>query len=88
VLQGLARCFDRRAVRVLQFEYNWFAIEGGFLLKDAYAFLRARDYVVGQMRRDGVLFMDYRYALENFEGPNYLACRREDAAAIAALEAA
>jgi FkbM family methyltransferase len=86
VLNGFSEYFDRHAVRIVQFEYNWFAIESHFLLIDFYRFLTRRDYVLGRLTPSGVVFMDYRYPLEDFYGPNYVACHKDDRLAIAALE--
>ena len=87
VLEGMADYFDRRQIRLVQFEYNWFAIESRFLLADCYEFLTRRGYIVGRLTRDGVIFSDYRYALEDFCGPNYVGCLPDDGTLIAAIEA-
>jgi FkbM family methyltransferase len=78
VLRGFHGAFARRAVRLVQFEYNRGAIESRFLLRDFYNFFVAHGYAVGKLTGQGVLFREYEYAHEDFSGPNYVACRSDD----------
>jgi FkbM family methyltransferase len=75
VLRGLRRMLERRAIRMIQFEYNRGAIESRFLLLDFYRLLEPHGYRLGRLRPDGVTFHDYEYAHEDFNGPNYVACQ-------------
>jgi FkbM family methyltransferase len=78
VLKGLAPELQAGRIRLLHFEYNRGALESRFLLKDFYALLEPMGYCLGKLYPDGVLFQDYRWDLEDFMGPNYVACRRND----------
>ncbi len=78
VLKGLAPLIDEQAVRAVQFEYNMGAIESHFLLLDFYQFFQPRGYVLGRLTPKGVIFRQYRHTFEDFNGPNYVACRASD----------
>ncbi len=78
VLKGLAPELQAGRIRLLHFEYNRGALESRFLLKDFYALLEPVGYCLGKLYPDGVLFQDYRWEMEDFMGPNYVACRRDD----------
>jgi hypothetical protein len=72
--------FTRRAIELAQFEYGRVSIVNGFLLKDFHAFFRERGYSVGKIFPNYVDFRDYNLADEDFIGPNYLACRKDNTA--------
>ncbi len=78
VLKGLAPELQAGRIRMLHFEYNRGPLESRFLLKDFYALLEPMGYCLGKLYPEGVLFQDYRWELEDFMGPNYVACRRDD----------
>ena len=78
VVRGFEPLIAAQAVRAVQFEYNKGAIESHFLLVDFYRLFRAHGYVLGRLTPRGVAFRDYDYAFEDFNGPNYLACRASD----------
>lgn len=78
VLQGLRRSLDNRCIRFLQFEYGRVNILTRFLLKDFYDLFAGYDYVVGKIYPDYVDIRDFDLGDEDFLGPNYLACRREE----------
>jgi FkbM family methyltransferase len=78
VLEGFGRALADRRVRFLQFEYGRVNILTGFLLKDFYDLLAGYDYVVGKIYPDHVDVRPYDLGDEDFLGPNYLACRREE----------
>ena len=65
-------------IRLIQFEYNYGAIVSRFLLRDFHRFFNQYDDQVGKLYPTGVLFRDYAFEQEDFHGPNYVACRRED----------
>ncbi|HTU53386.1 MAG TPA: FkbM family methyltransferase [Acetobacteraceae bacterium] len=85
VLSGFEPMISEGRIRLIQFEYNRGAIVGDFLLKHAYAFFSARGYRLGKLGPDGVLFHAYDVAYEDFVGPNYVACRQDDADLIGAI---
>lgn len=87
VLAGFAPMIGRRLVRLIQFEYNRGAILGDFLLKHAYGFLVPQGYRLGKLMPDGVHFHSYHFSHEDFIGPNYIACRDDDAELIRLIAA-
>ena len=78
VLQGLVTALADRRIRFVQFEYGWVNVLTHFLLKDFYDLFARSGYVVGKIYPDYVEFRDYELRDEDFLGPNYLACRREE----------
>jgi len=82
VLRGFSEMLERKAIRVIQFEYGRVSIESHFLLKDFYTMLYGYGYAVGKIYPEEVLFKDYYYTDEDFLGPNYLAVQRSEAALI------
>jgi FkbM family methyltransferase len=85
VIKGFEGLLQQRAIRIVQFEYNRGAIVSHFLLKDFYDLFARWDYVLGRLGPEGVTFRDYHWAHEDFNGPNYVACRRDDRAIQAAI---
>jgi len=85
VLRGFSELLERRAIRVIQFEYGRVNIESHFLLKDFYSLLTGYGFTVGKIYPDEVLFKDYVYTDEDFLGPNYLAVLRSETALIERL---
>lgn len=82
VLAGFEPMISQGCIRLIQFEYNRGALLGDFLLKHAYAFFSRFGYRLGKLTPRGVQFHPYHVAYENFAGPNYVACRENDAALI------
>jgi len=78
VLQGFAGALAQRRLRFVQFEYGRVNILTGFLLKDFYDLFTRHGYVVGKIYPDYVEVRAYDLGDEDFVGPNYLACRREE----------
>ena len=87
VFSGFEPMFSEKRIGIVQFEYNRGAILGDFLLKHAYEFFRPRGYRLGKLGPEGVAFHEYELAHEDFLGPNYVACREEDAQTIARISA-
>jgi FkbM family methyltransferase len=85
VLRGFDDMFSRRAIDLAQFEYGRVSIVNGFLLKDFHAFFRERGYMVGKIFPNYVDFREYELTDEDFVGPNYLACRNDNAAYLQAF---
>lgn len=73
VLRGFDPLLQRRAIRVIQFEYGRVNIDSHFLLKDFHNLFARYGFVVGKIFPDGVQFREYNYVDEDFLGPNYLA---------------
>lgn len=78
VLQGFAQALAQRRIRFIQFEYGRVNVLTRFLLKDFYDLFAAHGYVVGKIYPDHVDVRPYDLGDEDFLGPNYLACRREE----------
>ena len=77
VLKGFADFLEKGKIKVIQFEYGYLNGDAKFLMKDFYRLLESSGYVLGPLKRDGVLFMDFDYALNNFKsGPNYVAVHK------------
>lgn len=80
VLQGFARAFGERRIRFVQFEYSRINIYTKFLLRDFYQLFEGYGYVVGKLFPDHVDLRPYAMNDEDFMGPNYIACPRNDPA--------
>jgi hypothetical protein len=80
VLEGLETQLRSERVRFVQFEYGRVNILTHFLLRDFYQLFASYGYVVGKIYPDYVDFREYDLSDEDFMGPNYLACRANDAA--------
>ncbi|MGC9946215.1 MAG: FkbM family methyltransferase [Bryobacteraceae bacterium] len=76
VLRGFEETIRREAIDVIQFEYGIRSVFTHFLLHDFYVHLESRGYAVGKIFPGGVDFRPYAVSDENFQGPNYLACRK------------
>lgn len=88
VLKGFESYFDQKKVRLVLFEYNRGALMSRFLLADFYAFFTSRGYKVGKLTPEGVLFREYDFSHEDFNGPNYVACLEGEEELIWAISAA
>jgi FkbM family methyltransferase len=80
VLRGFEELLRERRVRLVQFEYGRVNILTRFLLKDFYELFAGYGYLLGKIYPDHVDVRGYDLADEDFLGPNYLACRPDDAA--------
>lgn len=78
VLKGFERAFADRRIRLTYFEYGRYNVMTKFLLKDFYEFFDRHGYVVGKLFTDFVDFRAYNPDDEDFTGPHYVACRREE----------
>ncbi len=85
VLRGFDGLLRHRAIRLIQFEYGRVNIISRFLLRDFYELFASYGYSIGKIYPNYVDFRDYQLIDEDFMGPNYLACRQEDATLAAAL---
>ena len=78
VLRGLQQALAERRIRFVQLEYGRVNILTHFLLKDVSDLFGEYGYVVGKIYPDFVDVRDYDLGDEDFIGPNFLACRREE----------
>ena len=76
VIQGFEGALHRGAVAAIQFEYNLFSIFSRTLLLDYYEYLAPLGYTIGKIRPNGVHFVDYDVAEENWIGPDCVAVHR------------
>ena len=86
VLRGFALALAKGHVRAIQFEYGRVSIHTRFLLKDFYAMLEPRGFVLGKIFPNYVEFAPYRDTAEDFVGPNYLAVLKSETALVKSLE--
>ena len=74
VLEGFAKMLKKKAIKVIQFEYGYNNGDVKFLIKDFYLMLKKYGYVIGPLKQEGVIFMNFEYGLNDFNsGPNYVA---------------
>jgi FkbM family methyltransferase len=85
VLRGFESCLDRKAIKIIQFEYGLVNIASHFLLSDFYEFLKKYGFIIGKIYPRYVDFRDYEFQHEDFIGPNYLAVLKEDSSIIKLL---
>jgi len=85
VLAGFQNALAEGRVDVLQFEYGKCSLVARTFLKDFFSFFEPRGYVLGKMLPDGIDFCDYDIGLEDFIGPNYVACKKNRQDIISAL---
>jgi FkbM family methyltransferase len=77
-LEGFEAALGQQRIRLLQFEYGRVNVLTHFLLRDFYQLFNRYGYAVGKIYPDYVDFRDYSLSDEDFLGPNYLACRKDD----------
>lgn len=78
VLRGASGMLARRAIQVLQFEYNQRWIDARHFLKDVFDLLLPLGYHIGKVTPRGIEFYPaYHFELESFREANYLACLPE-----------
>jgi len=77
VLSGFSGMLENGLIKLIQFEYGYTHGDAKFLIKDFYKLLEGYDYLLGPLKPNGVLFMDFDYALNDFKsGPNYIAVHK------------
>jgi len=77
VLRGFSDLLENSAIKVIQFEYGYTHADARFLIKDFYKLLEKYGYLLGPLKPNGVIFMDFEYALNDFNsGPNYVAVHK------------
>ena len=78
VILGAQGLFDREAIDILQFEYNWRWVAFGRLLHDVFSFLKGRPYRLGRLGPDGIeLYDEWHPELERFIETNYVIAHRD-----------
>jgi FkbM family methyltransferase len=77
-LEGFEAALRQQWIRLVQFEYGRVNVLTHFLLRDFYQLFDRYGYAMGKIYPDYVDFRDYDLADEDFLGPNYLACRKDD----------
>ena len=85
VFEGFREALAGGRIDVIQFEYGKCSLVARTYLKDFFAFLEPLGYKLGKMLPDGVDFCSYDIGLEDFIGPNYVACRSARPEIIATL---
>ena len=77
VLDGFSNLLANGAIKIIQFEYGYLNADSKFLMKDFYRLFDKYGYVLGPLKPNGVIFMDFSYGLNNFNsGPNYVAVHK------------
>lgn len=80
VLEGFGDLLQKKAIRVIQFEYGYTHGDAKFLMRDFYRLFEQHGYMVGRVQKGGVVFEDWTYKHNDFRsGPNYVAIRLDDA---------
>ncbi len=75
VIKGAADMLRRKAIDIIQFEYNQSWIEARNFLRDAFETVQAFGYELGKVTRRGVEFYQgWAPELETFVEGNYIAC--------------
>lgn len=78
VLGGFSEMLEGGLIKVIQFEYGYTHGDAKFLMKDFYKLLEGYGYLLGPLKPNGVLFMDFDYSLNDFNsGPNYIAAHKK-----------
>lgn len=78
VIEGAAGLFSRKAVQVVQFEYNWRWVQPRKTLLDAFEFFQPLGYNIGKITPKAIEFYDrWHPELERFVEGNYIACLPE-----------
>jgi len=79
VITGASEMFARQAIRILQFEYNQRWIGCRNYLRDVFALLNPRGYVIGKVTGSHVEFYPYwQWELENYAEGNFIACSQQE----------
>ena len=87
ILDGFKTLLERQAIDVIQFEYGIANIFSETLLYSLYERLVPHGYQIGRLSRRGVGFAEYKWTMENFTGPNYVAVHISNLSLIDALRA-
>lgn len=87
VLNGFSGMIKKQKIDIIQFEYGYTHGDSHFLMKDFYNLFIENNYSVGPIKKNGVIFMDFDYRLNNFQsGPNFIAVSNKKKSIIRSLE--
>lgn len=79
VLAGASEMLDRKAIRIIQFEYNHRWIGARNYLKDAFSLLKPKGYSIGKLSGRRVEFYPrWNWELETWDEGNYACCPEGD----------
>tara|TARA_B110000259_G_scaffold83405_1_gene97359 strand:- start:57 stop:896 length:840 start_codon:yes stop_codon:yes gene_type:complete len=79
VLEGFTDLLSKKAIKVIQFEYGYANADVHFLMRDFFKFFERFGYIIGKLTKNGVIFSDFDYKLNDFNsGPNFVAIRNDD----------
>ena len=79
VLEGFTDLLSKKAIKVIQFEYGYANADVHFLMRDFFKFFERFGYIIGKLIKNGVIFSDFDYKLNDFNsGPNFVAIRNDD----------
>ena len=77
ILDGFKKKLKEAKIKVIQFEYGYINANSKFLMNDFYKLLCSYGYVLGPLKKNGVIFMEFDYSLNNFNsGPNFIAVHK------------
>ncbi len=77
-LKGFSRAFEKKQIRMVQFEYGYINITTRKLLLDFYEFFEQYGYIIGKVFPKTVKFRHYKFKYEDFIGPNFVAIQKDD----------
>jgi FkbM family methyltransferase len=77
VLFGFKEMFEKKQIRMVQFEYGPMAIDSNFLLKDFHQFFEPLDFKVGKIYPSWIDFKPYSKEMEDFVLSNFVAIRKD-----------
>ena len=78
VIEGARGLLARKAIGVVQFEYNWRWVEPHKTLLDAFKFFEPLGYRIGKITPAAIEFYSkWHFELETFREANYIACLPE-----------
>lgn len=78
VINGAIDLISNQDIGIIQFEYNWRWIYGGYFLYGIFEMLCNNKYHIGKITSKGVQFFpNYDVELETFVEANYIACTDE-----------
>lgn len=74
VINGFQNLLLKKAIDIIQFEYGYAHGDAYTLMRDFFTFFEGYGYIVGPLRKEGVLFKSFSYSDNDFKsGPNYVA---------------
>ena len=78
MINGAIDLISNQDIGIIQFEYNWRWIYGGYFLHGIFEVLFNNKYHIGKITSKGVQFFpNYDVELETFVEANYIACTDE-----------